>query len=131
MTQVRLYIVACRFDGLISSDALCGRRAVLAHSGGRLAAARRTLERFLSKNGISFRPIPTGPEKTPDYGVTFVGTEIVFEIKEIVSDRTWGDDIVHSGRVGEMIRSRINSCKREIQAAAKEGKPTVLLIYNS
>jgi hypothetical protein len=77
-------------------------------------------ERFLSKNGISFRPIPTGPEKTPDYGVTFVGTEIVFEIKEIVSDRTWRDDIVHSGTVGEMIRNRINSSKGQIQAAAKE-----------
>lgn len=88
-------------------------------------------ERFLSKNGLSFRPIPTGPEKTPDYGVTFASIEIVFEIKEIVSDRAWADDIVHGGTVGEMIRNRINSSKRQIQAAAKVGKPTVLLIYNS
>ena len=49
----------CRFDGLNSSDALCGRRAVLAHSGGRLAAARRTPERFSTHARIvSFDDIP-------------------------------------------------------------------------
>lgn len=88
-------------------------------------------ERFLSTNKISFAPLPTGPEKTPDYGVTFVGTELVFEIKEIVSDRAWVDDIVHGATVGEMIQKRINSSKSQIQAAAKAGKPTVLLIYNN
>ena len=44
---------------MISSDALCGRRAVLAHSGGRLAAARRTPERFSTLARIvSFDDIP-------------------------------------------------------------------------
>ena len=47
------------FDDLISSDALCGRRAVLARSGGRLAAARRTPERFSTLARIvSFDDIP-------------------------------------------------------------------------
>ena len=45
--------------GSISSDALCGRRAVLAPSGGRLAAARRTPERFSTLARIvSFDYIP-------------------------------------------------------------------------
>jgi hypothetical protein len=37
-------------------------------------------ERFLTANGFSFRPVPTGTNKTPDYGVLIGGIEIVFEI---------------------------------------------------
>ena len=58
-TKAVMQSTACRFDGLISSAALCGRRAVLAHSAGRLAAARRTLERFSTlARTVSFDDIP-------------------------------------------------------------------------
>jgi hypothetical protein len=88
-------------------------------------------ERFLAAHGIPYRPILIAPEKTPDYGVTVTGAEIIFEVKEIVSDHAWDDDIVHGGTVGEQIRKRINSSKGQIQAASREGKPTVLLIFNN
>lgn len=45
-------------------------------------------ERFLAEHEIPFRPIPTGAKKTPDYDVTVAGTEIIFELKEIVSVRS-------------------------------------------
>jgi hypothetical protein len=88
-------------------------------------------ERFLSEHAIPFRPIPVGPGKTPDYGVTIAGAQIVFEVKEIVADRAWGDDVVHGGTVGERIRQKINASKGQMQAASREGKPTVLLIFNN
>jgi hypothetical protein len=88
-------------------------------------------ERFLAENGLPFRPIPVGPGKTLDYGVTIGDVEIVLEVKEIVADRVWADDVVHSGTVGERIRQKINGSKRQMQAASRQGKPTVLLIFNN
>jgi hypothetical protein len=86
-------------------------------------------ERFLGENGIPFQPIPVGPGKTPDYGVTLGGVEIVFEVKEIVAERAWVDDVVHGGTVGERIRQKINASKGQMQVASWQGKPTVLLTF--
>lgn len=87
-------------------------------------------ERFLTKNLIPFRSIQVGPTRTPDYGVTISGIEIVFEVKEIVACHKWGDNVVHGGKVGGRIRQKINSSKGQMQAASMQGKPTVLLIFN-
>jgi len=88
-------------------------------------------ERFLAENGLPFQSIPAGPGKTPDYAVTLSGAEIVFEVKEIVAEREWGDDEVHGGTVGARIRQKINDSKSQMQVASRQGKPTVLLIFNN
>jgi hypothetical protein len=88
-------------------------------------------ERFLADNKIPFRPIPVSPDKTPDYSVILAGTETVFEVKEIVAARAWGDDVVHGGTVGERIRQKIKDSKSQMQVASRQGKPTVLLIFNN
>jgi len=63
--------------------------------------------------------------------VTLGGVEIVFEVKEIVAERAWVDDVVHGGTVGERIRQKINASKGQMQVASRQGKPTVLLIFNN
>jgi hypothetical protein len=89
-------------------------------------------ERWLTANGLPWRPITTGPSKTPDYAVMVApGMEVIFELKQIETDRLWKDDVVHGGEVGARIRSRINSSKGQIQSTAKLGKPTVLVVFNA
>lgn len=88
-------------------------------------------ERFLSANGIGYRPIPVRAERTPDYGVTIAGTEIIFEVKEIVSQQPWEKEVVHGATVGDFIRRRIDRSRTQIQSASAKGFPTVLLIFNN
>ena len=65
-------------------------------------------ERFLSTNGICFRPLPTGPTKSPDYEVTIAGTELVFEVKELADNQSFEKASVHSRTVGAHIRKKIS-----------------------
>ncbi|CAN0482069.1 unnamed protein product, partial [Phaeothamnion confervicola] len=88
-------------------------------------------ERFLQTNGISFVPVPVEQRRTPDYCVYFDTQEIVFEVKEIVGERAWGSEVVHSGVVGDAIRAKINDSRGQIRSAAQQGKPAVLLIFNN
>jgi hypothetical protein len=89
-------------------------------------------ERWLDANTLAWRPIPTGPAKTPDYSVIVApGEEVVFEVKQIETDRDWHDEVVHGGEVGALVRERINRSKSQIKASSKDGKPTVLIIFNN
>ncbi|MGO9174037.1 MAG: hypothetical protein ACLP7P_19025 [Rhodomicrobium sp.] len=87
-------------------------------------------ERFLSENDFSFYPIPVGERKTPDYRVTVAEVEVVFEVKEIRAARPWSADKVHRSLVGKHIRQLINGSKGQLQAASRNGRLTVLLIFN-
>ena len=87
-------------------------------------------ERFLSDNNISFQPIAVGADATPDYSVEIAGMEVVFEVKEIRGAQPWTATSKHTAIVGERIRQLINGSKRQIKIAARDGKPTVLLVFN-
>jgi hypothetical protein len=88
-------------------------------------------ENWLEANGLSWHPVPTGPDKTPDFAVTTApGVEIIFELKQIETDRDWNADDVHGGQVGAFVRERINRSKSQIKASSKRGKPTVLVVFN-
>ncbi|MFG1379781.1 hypothetical protein [Xanthobacter autotrophicus] len=89
-------------------------------------------ERWLDNNGLSWRPIPTEQVRTPDYAVILgPSAEIVFELKQIESDRNWEDDIVHGGEIGAFVRERINRSKPQIRTSSSQGKPTVLVVFNA
>jgi hypothetical protein len=99
-------------------------------------------EGFLTTNRLPFEKIK---EETtlgafrPDYRVSFGGSEIIFEIKELAEDGNFGvvrdptyPHIKSSSRtVGDHIRRRIESSKKQIQFGAKQGVPSILLIYNN
>jgi hypothetical protein len=86
-------------------------------------------ERFLSTNGIAFRRVSPGKQKTPDYEVMIGNNELIFEIKELADDLGFQREPVHSGTVGEQIRKRIKHASKQIQLASNSGKPTILLIF--
>jgi hypothetical protein len=107
------------------------RRAVGYTTSMRKTRSELAFERFLADHGIPYRPIPVGAQRTPDYGVTIGATEIIFEVKEIVSKSRWEKEIVHGAVAGDFIRRRIDRSRRQIQSASAKGVPTVLLIFNN
>jgi hypothetical protein len=88
-------------------------------------------ERFLSTNGIEFRPIATDEQRTPDYEVVISNNELIFEIKELGADPTFHQEAVHSRTVGKHVRKKIKHASKQMQTASENGKPTVLLIFNN
>lgn len=95
-------------------------------------------ETFLSDNKLKFERIKEASSPRPDYMVQANDWRVVFEIKELAEDenfRAVNDPSsrvfrVHSRIVGDHVRSKISEAKKQIQYAAKQGLPSVLLIYN-
>lgn len=96
-------------------------------------------EGFLASNNLPFEKIKEEDTPRPDYRVSVGGRVIIFEIKELAEDGNFGvvkdpayPHIKSSSRtVGDHIRRRITSSKKQIQFGADQGVPSILLIYNN
>lgn len=100
-----------------------------------------SFEGFLASNNLPFEKIR---EETalgafrPDYRVSNGDSEIIFEVKELAEDESFGvvkDPAYpyiksHSNPLGDHIRDRIRWSKKQIQFGADQGLPSILLIYN-
>jgi hypothetical protein len=96
-------------------------------------------EGFLTANNLPYEKIKEDTTPRPDYRVSVGGSEMIFELKELADDGNYGvvkdptyPHIKSSSRtVGDHIRRRIESSKKQIQFGAKRGVPSILLIYNN
>ena len=96
-------------------------------------------EVFLTAHNLSFERIREDSTPRPDYRVLIADSQIIFELKELSEDENFGvvkdpafPHIKSSSRtMGEHVRRRIESSKKQIQYGAKQGIPSVLLIYNN
>jgi hypothetical protein len=96
-------------------------------------------EEFLATNNLPFEKIAEDTTPRPDYRVSVGSNAIIFELKELSEDENFGvvkdpayPHIRSSSRtLGEHIRRRIESSKKQIQFGANQGIPSVLLIYNN
>ena len=97
-------------------------------------------EVFLAANSLPFEKIKEEENThTPDYRVSVGGSDIIFEIKELEEDENFGvvknaafPQVKNSSRtMGEHVRKRIESSRKQIQFGAKQGIPSILLIYNN
>ena len=95
-------------------------------------------ETFLSVNDLPFQKIEEETSPRPDYLVSIGPLKVFFEVKELSKDKNFGvvDDPAypniqsHSRTVGDHVRHRIASSKKQIQYGSDQGVPSVLLIYN-
>src|SRR5664279_1189479 len=96
-------------------------------------------EGFLAANNLPFEKIEEKDNaRRPDYRVSVGGGEVIFEVKELSEDENFG--VVkdpahphvksHSLIRGDHIRDRMRWSKKQIQFGARQGIPSVLLIYN-
>jgi hypothetical protein len=96
-------------------------------------------EEFLTVNNLPFEKIGVDTTPRPDYSISVGGSDIIFEIKELAEDENYGvvKDPAHphiksdSRTLGDHVRRRIESSKKQIQFGARQGIPSVLLIYNN
>lgn len=95
-------------------------------------------ESFLAANGLPFEKIKETTTPRPDYLVSIGSGQIIFELKELAEDENFGvadpensDLKSHSCTPGDHVRRRIEASKKQIQYGAKQGIPSVLLIYNN
>ena len=96
-------------------------------------------EEFLADNNLRFEKIEEDHTPRPDYRVFSGHSEIIFELKELTEDGNFGvvkdpayPHIKSSSRtLGNHVRRRIESSKKQIQFGAKQGISSVLLIYNN
>lgn len=101
--------------------------------------SERLFEEFLATNNLPFEKIEENTTPRPDYLVSAGGSGVIFELKELAEDEHFGiikdtayAHIKSSSRtVGDHIRKRIESSKKQIQFGAKQGIPSILLIYNN
>jgi hypothetical protein len=96
------------------------------------------LEAFLAANAVPFEKIAEDTTQRPDYLVSVGELKLIFEVKELTEDDKFGviDNPAHphiksfKSKIGEHVRRRIAGSKKQIQFGAKQGIPSVLLIYN-
>jgi hypothetical protein len=91
-------------------------------------------ESFLTENGLPFGKIPEMPERatrTPDYLVTIGEAKVVFEVKELFEDENFKTGPVLNRIIGDHVRRRISAARKQVQFGAKQGIPSVLLVYNN
>ena len=96
-------------------------------------------ETFLSENGLSFEPIEEASTPRPDYLVHVGQLKVIFEIKELAEDENFREVHdpastiirVHSRILGDHVRKKMSDAKKQLQYAAKQGLPSILLIYNN
>jgi hypothetical protein len=95
--------------------------------------SEETFEKFLIENNIEFEKIKEEDSPRPDYLVKTSELKLVFEIKELAEDEEFKTEpfAVSSRKVGEHIRKKIHDSRKQIQFAAKQGIPSILLIYNN
>jgi hypothetical protein len=96
-------------------------------------------EKFLTDNNVTFEKIKEDTTPRPDYLVSVGSAQVIFELKELAEDEKFDvvkdpkyPHITSSSRtVGDHVRRRIESSKRQIQFGAKQGIPSALLIHNN
>lgn len=95
--------------------------------------SEETFEKFLIENNLEFEKIKEEGSPRPDYLVKTSELKLVFEIKELAEDENFKTEpfAVSSRKVGEHIRKKIHDSRRQIQFMAKQGIPSILLIYNN
>lgn len=101
--------------------------------------SEQVFEGFLSDNNLAFEEIKTAATSRPDYLVRIGESKLVFEIKELAEDKNVVAMKDPSGhiiktyyrKVGEHVRTRIHRSRKQIQFAARQDLPAILLIYNN
>src|SRR3954462_4966599 len=95
-------------------------------------------EAFLTANSIPYEPVPTVPDaQRPDYRATLGAVAVLFEVKELTENSAYdfetgpGACKINSSTLGDHIRGLITRSKKQIQYGAKQGIPSVLVVYNN
>jgi hypothetical protein len=95
-------------------------------------------ERLCSSRGVSWKRIPIGPNKTPDYEINLAGTRVLCEIKQINPNQEDQNELKAlrtnqpRGRlVPKRLRKKLKDVSGQLKAAALSDQPTILVVYDN
>jgi len=90
-------------------------------------------ETFLTENSLTFEKVKEEDSSRPDYLVQNGDLKMLFEVKELAQDENFKTEplAVSSRIVGDHIRRKIVDARKQVQFGAKQGIPSILLIYNN
>jgi hypothetical protein len=90
-------------------------------------------EKFLTENRLAFERVEEQQTPRPDYLVQIGDAKVLFEVKEISEDENFTTEPlkVYGRTIGDHIRAKIAQARRQVQYGAKQGIPSVLLVYNN
>ena len=95
-----------------------------------VTASEALFEHFCALHGIPCSRIAECASSTPDYLVRVSGLDLIVEIKQIDKDENFSN--ARSSRaVGDHVRAKISEAKKQLQPAARQGTPAIMLIYNN
>lgn len=85
---------------------------------------------YCQANGLAAERIAAGTSRSTDFRLFIGGVDVFVEIKQIESTRGINPMGVFSRTIGDHVRRMISGARKQMQAAAGKGAPTILLIYN-
>jgi hypothetical protein len=96
-------------------------------------ASEAAFETFLGDNKLSFQKLEEQDSPRPDYLVQIGDLKVIFEVKELAEDKNFKTEPLQvSHRIlGDHIRSKISDARKQVQFGARQGIPSVLLVYNN
>lgn len=97
----------------------------------RKTVSETLFESFCTEQRLDFVAIPTGAGRTLDYRLCLGAATVLFEIEQIESLVGLAPRGGSSRTVGAHVRRKIADARKQVQAASRNGLPTVLLIHNT
>ncbi len=96
-------------------------------------ASEFAFEKFLAENDLQFQRVEEQDSPRPDYLVQVDDRKMVFEVKELAEDENFKTGLLEvSHRImGSHIRAKISEARRQVQFGARQGIPSVLVVYNN
>ena len=95
-------------------------------------------EQFCLANGVPCEPIATDAVRTPDFRIRLGDAQIICEVKQInpnAEDLAELEDVGGSEAVGRHVRNRmrdkLKDVSAQLQAASRDGCPTLLVVYDN
>jgi hypothetical protein len=129
--------------GVVLSARIAGGRAGVVRRPGsstmRKTTSESKFESFLAKSGLAFEKIAETASPRPDYLVHAGNLELIFEVKELAEDQNFGivPDPAHphvrlnQSILGDHVRKKITSSRRQVRFGTDQGIPSILLLYNN
>lgn len=90
-------------------------------------------EQFLSDNDLTFERVMEAESPRPDYLVDINGVRLLFEVKELGEDENFSlvPGVVFRRTLCDHIRRKIADARKQVQFGARQGLPSILLVYNN
>lgn len=88
-------------------------------------------EAFCRQNSLAFERVREGASKTHDFNLQCGPVTVAVEIEQIESLKGYSPSAPSHRVVGSHVRHKITEARGQLQAAARSGVPTILLIHNT